>query len=78
MKTVISLPDNVFKTADKLAAKLKVSRSQLYVMALEQFIRDNQETDITKRLNEFVEQHGQPIDPVFLDASMVDLRMVPW
>ena len=48
MKTAISLPDPVFEAADNLANKFKISRSELYVMALENFIRENQETDITK------------------------------
>lgn len=78
MKTAISLPDPIFAAADDLAAKLKVSRSQLYVMALEKFIRDTQATDVTQRINDYIDRHGQPVDPVFLQTSVSDLRRTEW
>jgi metal-responsive CopG/Arc/MetJ family transcriptional regulator len=78
MKTAISLPDEVFTEADALAAKLHVSRSQLYVMALEKLIREHQRQDTTARINAFIEKHGQPVDPVFLNGSIQDLRQVEW
>ncbi len=74
MKTAISLPDEVFDSADALAGKLHVSRSKLYSMALEKFIQDNQKEDVTAQINDYIEKHGQPIDQVFLDAGLKDLR----
>lgn len=74
MKTAISLPDEVFEMADSLAGKLKVSRSKLYSMALEKFIREYEKDDTTKKLNEYIEKYGQPIDPVFLNAGLNDFR----
>lgn len=78
MKTAISLPDAVFEQADTLATRLHVSRSQLYVMALERFIKEHQESDITEQMNAFIDQNGQPVDPVFLSASLQDMRKVEW
>jgi metal-responsive CopG/Arc/MetJ family transcriptional regulator len=78
MKTAISLPDPVFEAADNLANKYKISRSELYVMALEKFIRENQDTETTKRINEFIEMHGQPVDDVFAESSLRDMRKVEW
>lgn len=78
MKTAISLPDSVFEQADSLATRMHVSRSQLYVMALEKFIKEHQESDITEQLNAYIDAHGQPIDPVFLSASHRDMRQVEW
>jgi predicted transcriptional regulator len=78
MKTAISLPDNIFEMADVLAGKMHLSRSQLYVMALEKFIRDNQESDITHRINEFIDKHGQPTDKIFLNSSVKEMRKVEW
>ena len=78
MKTAISLPDTVFEQADSLATRMHVSRSQLYVMALEKFIKEHQENDITAQVNEFIDKHGQPIDPVFLNAAHRDMRTVEW
>jgi metal-responsive CopG/Arc/MetJ family transcriptional regulator len=78
MKTAISLPDAVFEEADTLATRLHVSRSQLYVMALEKFIKEHQENDITEQMNAFIEKNGQPIDQVFLSAGLHDMRKVEW
>ncbi len=78
MKTAISLPDQVFVAADDLAAELKVSRSELYVMALEKFIRERHAAATTQRLDAFIDQYGQPIDAVFLEAAIQDLRRVEW
>lgn len=38
MKTAVSVPDDVFKHAEKLARHRKVSRSQLYTDALRRLI----------------------------------------
>jgi metal-responsive CopG/Arc/MetJ family transcriptional regulator len=78
MKTAISLPDTVFEMADSLAEKLHVSRSQLYVMALEKFIRENQESDTTNRINEFIDKNGQPVDDVLLNLAVTDMKKVEW
>ena len=78
MKTAISLPDPVFEAADQLANKFKVSRSELYVMALEKFIRENQETDITKRINDYIDVYGQPIDELFINSNVREMRKVEW
>jgi metal-responsive CopG/Arc/MetJ family transcriptional regulator len=78
MKTAISLPDDVFEQADKLASRLHVSRSQLYVMALEKFINEHLDQNITEKINAYIEKHGQPVDPVFLNSTLQDMRSVEW
>jgi predicted transcriptional regulator len=78
MKTAISLPDSIFEAADTLAEKLHVSRSKLYVMALEKFIRDNQETETTKIIDDFIDQHGQPVESDFKAKTISDMRKVIW
>ena len=78
MKTAISLPDDVFEQADSLASRLHVSRSQLYVMALEKFINEHLENNITEKMNDYIEKHGQPVDHTFLSSSLKDMRSVEW
>jgi predicted transcriptional regulator len=78
MKTAISLPDEVFEAADLLAAKMKMSRSQLYVTALEKFIKENQESDITARINDYIDKHGQPVDELFINGSLAEMRKEKW
>jgi metal-responsive CopG/Arc/MetJ family transcriptional regulator len=38
MKTAISIPDEVFEEAERLAIELQTSRSQLYSRALQEFV----------------------------------------
>lgn len=52
MKTAISLPDRVFHTAEQLAARLGVSRSELYSKALAALIEKHRDDLVTARLNE--------------------------
>jgi metal-responsive CopG/Arc/MetJ family transcriptional regulator len=42
MKTAVSLPDDLFRQADAAARRLRVSRSELYSKAIEEFLQ-NQE-----------------------------------
>jgi len=55
-----------------------MSRSQLYVLALEKIIKEHRESGITEQLNAYIDQHGQPTDPVFLQSSHHDMRNVQW
>ena len=38
MKTAVSIPDDVFEDAERLASRLRTSRSQLYARALAEFV----------------------------------------
>jgi metal-responsive CopG/Arc/MetJ family transcriptional regulator len=65
MKTAISIPDPVFRAADRLAKNLHVSRSQLYSQAISRFVENHQSVNTTERLNkvyaEDPEASGVPI-----------------
>ncbi len=51
MKTAISVPDDVFESADELAGELGVSRSALYSTAMAEYLAKHRGADITDRLN---------------------------
>lgn len=51
MKTAISLPDRLFNSADVLARRLGMSRSQLYATALAEYLAKHQAAKVTERLN---------------------------
>lgn len=51
MKTAISIPDDVYRQAEYLAAKEGLSRSQLYVLAIRRFIQQQKKQSITEQLN---------------------------
>lgn len=51
MKTAISIPDDLFASADELASRLGVSRSQLYADAVAEYLARHRGQDVTARLN---------------------------
>ena len=51
MKTAISLPDELFESANALATRLGISRSQLYATALAEYVAKHRTARVTERLN---------------------------
>jgi metal-responsive CopG/Arc/MetJ family transcriptional regulator len=51
MKTAISIPDDVFQEADRVAAELKQSRSQLYSRAVREYIARHSADSVTAALD---------------------------
>jgi hypothetical protein len=51
MKTAISIPDELFDSAEALASRLGVSRSQLYATALARLLAEHERSRITERLD---------------------------
>jgi metal-responsive CopG/Arc/MetJ family transcriptional regulator len=52
MKTAISIPDKIFRSADALARRLGVSRSELYATAVNEFLSKHRSRHVTARLDE--------------------------
>ncbi len=52
MKTAISIPDKVFRSADALAKRLGMSRSELYATAVNEFLSKHRSRHVTARLDE--------------------------
>jgi metal-responsive CopG/Arc/MetJ family transcriptional regulator len=51
IKTAISIEKSLFTQANALARKMKVSRSHLFVLALEDFIREQENRDLLEKVN---------------------------
>ncbi len=56
MKTAISLPDKIFREADRLAKRLKKSRSQLYQEAVAEYLARHEPETITEVLDRLLEE----------------------
>ncbi len=59
LKTAISVPDDVFKEAEELARRLKKSRSELYSLALAEYIVRHSPERATKALDRVCSDLGQ-------------------
>jgi metal-responsive CopG/Arc/MetJ family transcriptional regulator len=51
VKTAISLKKSLFHQAEDLARKMKVSRSRLFVLALEDYIRREENRELLEKIN---------------------------
>jgi metal-responsive CopG/Arc/MetJ family transcriptional regulator len=59
MKTAISIPDRVFRSAEQLAQRLGISRSELYARAIAALIEEHRDDLVTSRLNEIYADGGR-------------------
>ena len=51
MKTAISIPDELYTSADVLARKLGISRSRLIATAVAEYLAKHRAAKVTERLN---------------------------
>jgi metal-responsive CopG/Arc/MetJ family transcriptional regulator len=51
VKTAVSLDKSLFEQIDTLAHKMKVSRSRLFAMALEDFLRRHENERLLQQIN---------------------------
>ncbi|MCG8468397.1 MAG: ribbon-helix-helix protein, CopG family [Gemmatimonadetes bacterium] len=78
MKTAISLPDDLFESADQLAEELGMSRSELYARAVEEFLAKHRDQDVTAKLNEVYGEESGDIDPALRTAQARSVRSAEW
>jgi metal-responsive CopG/Arc/MetJ family transcriptional regulator len=70
MKTAVSIPEDIYKEAEKTAQELGIPRSRLYSRALKEFIRRHKTDNLVERLNAVYGNQEQQS----LDASVESLR----
>ena len=63
MKTVISIPDKVFRSADSLAKRLGLSRNQLYSTAISEYLSKHQGKQVTQKLNSIYAEEDSSLPP---------------
>lgn len=78
MKTAISIPDPIFEAAEKLAAELAISRSELYSKAVAEFVSACSGEAITKKINEVLATESAELDPVLAKMQREALQHSPW
>jgi metal-responsive CopG/Arc/MetJ family transcriptional regulator len=78
MKTAISLPDKLFESADALARRLGLSRSQLVATALAEFVAKHRGRDVTRRLDAVYARESGALDAGVARLQGRSLRRDPW
>jgi len=74
MKTAISIPDSIFQAAENLAHRLGLSRSELYVKAMNEYLNSHKNQNVTKKLNEIYALNESSIDD---DILSLQTRSIP-
>jgi metal-responsive CopG/Arc/MetJ family transcriptional regulator len=78
MKTAVSIPDDVFEEAERLAMELQTSRSQLYSRALQEFVARHAPDRMTEAMNRVIDEVGSEIEEFSQRASRRVLERVEW
>jgi metal-responsive CopG/Arc/MetJ family transcriptional regulator len=60
VKTAVSLRKDLFEQVEALANEMKISRSRLFVLALEEFLRRHQNQQLLEQINAAYDEAPEP------------------
>jgi metal-responsive CopG/Arc/MetJ family transcriptional regulator len=78
MKTAVSIPDEVFEGAERLARRTKRSRSRLFSDALREYLARHAPDKITEAMNKACAAIGEENDPFASSAASRVLEQSEW
>lgn len=78
MKTAISIPDELFESAERFAQRRGLTRSQLYATALRQYLQDHRSEAITEQLNAIYDAEPSTLEPALAQAQTRSLPQDDW
>ena len=73
MKTAISVPDRIFRSAEAFAKRRGLTRSQLFATAVSEYLARHQAKQVTEQINRVycTEDSSLPRDVVLLQTRSV-------
>ena len=74
VKVAVSIPDALFRRAERLARIRRMSRSQLYAVALERLVDLEDDGEITRRLDAVYGAQDSRLDTGLLTAQAEAVR----
>ena len=78
MKVAVSIPEPIFRDAERALRRLRVPRSQFYARALEVFVRQHSGGEVTKGVNAALAKIGGEAEPGWEDPGLEVLRRERW
>lgn len=78
MKTAITIPDPLAQNAKLVASQLGITHDELYVRAIEAFLRQHLDDAITAKLNEVYAEVDSELDPVMQTIQWLSLPKEEW
>jgi metal-responsive CopG/Arc/MetJ family transcriptional regulator len=78
MKIAVSIPDEVYERAERLARRTKMSRSRLYGDALNEYLARHAPDEVTVAVNRACAEISQTADPFVSSAARRILERSEW
>lgn len=78
MKVAVSIPEELFESAESLGKRLRVSRSRLYATALSEFLAKHQGRKVTDRLNQVYAAEDGRLDDRLAQMQRRSLNPDAW
>ena len=78
MKTAVSVPDDVFERAERLARRERRSRSDVYSAALREYVARHSPDEVVEALDLVMAEVGEGADPFVVAAGRHALESTEW
>jgi metal-responsive CopG/Arc/MetJ family transcriptional regulator len=78
MKTAVSIPDELFKGAERLARRTRRSRSRLFSDALREYLARHTPDNVTESMDKALAQIGKGQDEFVSSAARRSLEQSEW
>ena len=78
MKTAVSIPDDIFERAERLARRKHRSRSEVYAAALDEYVARHAHDEVTDTMNRVCDEVGDDNDAFLAAAGRRVLDRVEW
>jgi len=78
MKTAVSIPDELFHRAERLAKQAKKSRSQVFREALDDYVARHAPDDVTEAMNRVCSEADDGVDDFVSAGARRILRRTEW
>jgi metal-responsive CopG/Arc/MetJ family transcriptional regulator len=78
MKTAVSIPDEIFQNAERLARRMKKSRSEVYSRALSEYVLRHSSDETTVAMDAALEDIDETQDAFAAAAARNVLERTKW
>jgi metal-responsive CopG/Arc/MetJ family transcriptional regulator len=78
MKTAISIPDPLFRAAEREVARRKISRSRFYSMAVASYLKSQRARNVKEALDSVYASEDSSLDPALARLQSEALNREKW
>ena len=78
MKTAVSIPDDVFERAERLARRARQSRSEVFSRALREYVARHAPDEVTEAMDRVCAEVGNQRDEFVAAAARRTLERSEW